>query len=571
MAGVPMPFTIKYGGFTFPVDTQTTAISARDVWDAAGRTIIYVVYSITLKCYIQSDTGTDAKMQIAKIQLHKPAQPFTYVNTGGSNLRINTTAQRDVVWGPKPQVLNMRQVGGGNCWEIEWNVQVAIAELSAPPPFNRPMEYAYALAYSIDKSGYSRRTYSGFIRIPQTRPNPDARGLTDHADRYLEDIIPIPIPGFRRQPIERQIDESKCKLTFTVVDEEMPPNIPPPFVVECTASHSLESTNLSLISWGGTLTATYEMVKGVNPKLALKYFGNLFKDRVLDAKANSKALSVIPRKFAMSEPEIYGRNKATFSLSYIYTLGLADIVSAAGLWRPATDSDYKKWAASMKLAGVGEPRGLARLTFVSADDSIWDLGVDEGKKPVTPGNERLLNPALDQAIKDLFPLPPPPEKSWIQYRNQIHVVPNDEVAVQTALPSTLKTIGNFLLNPLAAGAAAGQAVANRGGKTVVQKRAQTGFYILMKGTAIRAGYPIPEPRLLTVAGIPAIPANNKEWGDGFLAATVGNWGVPLVKASWQMRYVLTDVPQKPIAQPPNPMLEVGDVKGEVAAIQDFHG
>ena len=93
---------------------------------------------------------------------------------------------------------------------------------------------------------------------------------------------------------------------------------------------------------------------------------------------------------------------------------------------------------------------------------------------------------------------------------------------------------------------------------VVQKRAEPTMIVVMIGSAMRAGFEIPPPHLVTVGGVIVTPANTH--GCGFQSGVRGNWGgVTLIKASWRLRYVISGRPGR-VDVSPNPMISKGQVK-----------
>jgi len=200
--------------------------------------VIFKVYSITLKDTIGGLTGTiagytstittDAVIMDAIQRLTEPAGEFHYENKGLGNLVINLPGGgdvRDVVWGPKPQMLSYKPHGAGVGCDIVWKVDIALVTCD-DGIFDGlfPMEFCYTVQFSIDKSGYQTRTYSGFVRIPQTRLEQGDRLLQRTADKLREQINPQPITGYRRIPGEFTISEDKCRLNFTIRDEQIGPN-----------------------------------------------------------------------------------------------------------------------------------------------------------------------------------------------------------------------------------------------------------------------------------------------------------------------------------------------------------
>jgi hypothetical protein len=557
MPGVDSDLTTQYGDYQFSVMCETQGIQGTPVYDAAGRTIAYWVWSITIRDIIQNPDGVDDAVHAALDELTRPAKPFRYFDNGFKPLRVNVGGQKDVVWGPKPQLLSVKPKGGGNAVEIVWNVQVALPEFGVNPPFGRPLMFNYSLSTSVSRAGISRRTYTASLQIPLTRTNPNSREITDHADRFLEEINPPLVPGFRRGDRQRTLDEAKTKLTYTLVDEELPSsNVPPPGCVDATAEHSIETDSFANLSWTGNITASYELVKGLTKSVALSYFGLLVHDRLSEARKHADALQVIPTRFSVREGNLYGAPSVSFALSYRYTTTLQNLFQAHGLFRPVPGSDWRRWATSLEKSAFA-PRGIAGLKFEGAHDAIVDLGSPQEKLPL-PVVAAAPAGKLPGKLQDLFGLPAP-EKSWVLYENSLQITHADETSVLKKLPQAAINGAGAVVQPFAEAVKGYVApyVGPQGG-TVVQRRAEPTYIVIMTGKALRAGYQIPAPHLVTVGGATAVPQN--EPGYGFRSGVAGNWGgVPLIGAHWRLKYVLTGRPDQVSVQP-NPIVANGKAK-----------
>ena len=559
--------TVSYNGFTFN-ETTESQVEGRPVYDAAERTVVYVVYTFTIKATITtgpSTYDTGPTLEDIRRRLTTPGAQLTYSGKGFGGLSINVSTVKDVVWGPKPRLLRWKSVGSSAACEIEWACEVAIPECTAARYQFALMEVNFRLQFAIDQSGYTRRVYSGHLRIPQTRAAASARNLSDSADAYREQIVPALAPGFRRLSQDFTLDESKCRLDFSIIDEEMPPTVPPPGVVQVEANHEIQNQHNSFHQWVGTLSASYELARDVPRRQALDFFSALLRERVLQRAGAANV--VIPVAFRMSEPEIYGRQGASFSFSYLLTTTLANIVGASGLWTPVGTSNYSLWRTSLANRAL-HPRGNAQLRFQPSEDVIVDLCAGNVVTLSTGG--------LQPTLRTLGPLPlsfpkPTPAQSFLHYELRTVLEPEDQVVLHTALPQqqvTLKT-GSQLTATLStdlsqssgtsSGAARLQAdtdsyevsYTSTGPDEIVQLCKQPTLALTLEGKALRACFLIQPPTLTTVGGLPVTPANRE--GNGFRSWIIGNLGVPVVAAEWSLRYLLPGVPAGGIGVAPNPI------------------
>jgi hypothetical protein len=84
----------------------------------------------------------------------------------------------------------------------------------------------------------------------------------------------------------------------------------------------------------------------------------------------------------------------------------------------------------------------------------------------------------------------------------------------------------------------------------VQRMATSRYRFALKGHALRFGYKIPIPGLVTVCGVPAIP----DWPQRVISDSevTGNFsGVPLFFAQWELWYFINVPPKSTQLPPPN--------------------
>ena len=644
---------ITYNGVTFGAMTETTSFSARPVYDQAGRTVIYRLYSFTLKGNVfssipvtQTLTGTltngsstvtglsststldnqalvsgtgitdgttiskivsATELDLSLLATATGAQSLTFQNTtdedmfslrarllqNGGELRyerkgvgrilvnefggyagtiVDPSAEAsylDVLWGPKPQILQWRPRGSNGACEVVWSVEFAIADCPTTELGNRTdrwLEYNFRLNFNVDRSGYSRRSTTGFLRVAGwRRPEEEvtatgtgvgevsiSRKLPNTADYYRERITPSKLPGFRRETQDFTLDESKCRLDFSIVDQEMPPDIPPEGVIDATASFSVRQL-IGLTKWEATLSATYEMARGKPKELAWKHFRDLIADRQnakgqkLSVGTKNEAVEVWfhPIAFSMSEPNLYGRAVTSFSLTYIFITSFANLMKVSGMWRPVPGSNWNKWASSLD-DNLGS-RGNQRLRFTPDQEVIIDIcaqpvtteekasgGV---KKPSRPSSVTIPPfPGMGLGLPGLN-FPKPPEKaSWALWENNLDTESHEQLAQLKPLPETDKELHQV--------------------EAILQERASPTNVVIMHGFAARVGWPVDVPVLQFIGGIACEPADLP--GFGVRKWVASHWGQPLHCARWRRRYVLKKTPLKPIKGPINPQFGADD-------------
>lgn len=599
---LPDSGAVVYGAFQFPADTLTTELSVRPVWDRAQRTVIYNRIRIGLRCRL-TGRAIDANVREATRILSKPAYPLLYAGRG-YGFAVNVGGVRDVVWGPKPVELSVKPLGGGNAVELTWTVEACVPDAAVAKYQFAGMEFGFTVTYDVDGSGYTTREYEAYLVIPQTRRNALDRTLTDTADRYREDIYPPQVEGFRRIPGTTTVSLDKCRIDLRgCQDIQMPPNVPPPGVIEVTGSHTISNPKpVNMKEWTGTVEASYEIARNqraswVNAAVA---FWALVGDRVKHLIDRSVTLGpselraglpgetqepprvpcLVPLTFTMSEPEIYGKTVARFALAYRFTdIGLGELIGRSGLWTPVKGSNWREWAASVE--GILGSRGHAGLILDVGDDKIVDL-LQPGLPVTDLSNRRRRalerNPAA--VPPGVFP-EPTPEGSYLYYKNEVFFECDNGIAPVSTLPTELRSdqgdmfgggaavnlgdVGRMTVNGIYAallqvpGFGFYNPPARPGTKPKTggqaQRRAKQSGYLYLIGMAVRVRYGIPTPALTRWGDKPLTPANRPGMGEGVWAGAVGNVGYPVYRSAWRLRYWCEEIPAGvALPVPPNPTL-----------------
>ena len=385
MTNVPVVGILRYNGILFNSTTTTDEFRVTPVWDAAGRTVTHSRFFLTASMVIQT-AQNDRVPREAVARLTQPACELVYNGRGYGNFVINLPGgAKDCMWGPKPVSCTLKPYGAGKACKLTWSVEFAIPTCF-DGRYDGPMEFAYKTVVNIDKSGYSSRVYSGFLRIAQTRAVATDRTIRLSADEWRERINPPLLTDFRRIPGTFELSEDKCRLDFSIRDEQLGPNVPPNGVIEAEADHTFASTPGNPLSWTGTLTATYEVALDVSVANAVQAFGAMAQDRLKALKEVAAAqppfgraeLMPIPVSFTVADQKIYERTTVHMAMQYrVAGAKLDSILALGGLWNVMPGSNSKdawgEWVASIKDAL--SPRGYALLRFTPGEtgDSIVDL------------------------------------------------------------------------------------------------------------------------------------------------------------------------------------------------------
>lgn len=424
--GLTLSGVCSYNGFDFGPEVRTTGFEMLPVEDGSRRTVVYNQYTISVTAPISASSRTALQflLEDARKRLSKSGGVLIYTGREPGNFSINTNTIRDVNYGPKPGRLGIDLEGNGIAAMLRWSVTVCIPDCVFAKYQLAISEFNYEVTYDVNPSGYTIRNINGLLKIANNRMSPGDRFPRDSADRFrdrIDDIFPWEY-GFRRTPGRFTLSKDRSELTFALSDEEIQGAFLPEDCVSASASHELRNNApLNLLQYSGQIDATYELKKYAFPESATKAFEALVKDRLEHHRKELKGLSkaVIPLNYRISEPEIYGARKLSFSFSYQFTIGaVKDILPVSGLWRPVPNSDWIKWAQSVK--GILGVRGAANLTFSTNEDRITDLcDIDQLRTTPTASRDK----EREVELKGLpFPVDKPKkDESWLKYETWFEI------------------------------------------------------------------------------------------------------------------------------------------------------
>lgn len=548
MSLIAAPQTLTYNGITLNV-TQVVSVSCRNVYDAAERTVTHVVVSLRVKAVVAAGAAQNATLAAYRVALERPGAALTYTGMSFGGLTINAT---DLIWGPRPRVLLWRPKGD-QAAEIEWHADVAMLHCANAPFRGQVMEAVYSLSVSVDKAGYTTRVHRGLIRIPMTRLAVNNINVPDTADAYFEDWVPAK-PDNCERAITRDLDESKCKLVFTVTDTERRGNPLPFGMVEATGSHTLVAETRGVFKvWSGTLSMQCEMERGRPRTEAWEGWKRLMADRL--GAARREASTVFLTGMTIGEPELFGPAAASFSVSYRITAPVGgrrrNFFPFGQLWRPVPGTNWAQWSASLRN-GAHHPRGHAGYRHRAADDVIVDLCLGDrntlGARPAWQvDNPRLQGRVRDtwEDIRRLLSIPenPDPAATWLEYHCEITVEPTDHTVVHVPL-ATKRLTDSTLRTPAARETFPheGPGFTLKSQETpppIVQHRASSSYYVTLEGYALRWHYEVPRPELRPVEDATVAECNHEALGHHWRHWLHGHTTHNIFAATWRLRWFVT--------------------------------
>ncbi len=539
--------TLSYNGYTFD-GSSNVSVRVEFVMDEAQRTVLYHRHSIHVKTFVQSDNSTDATLEAIRAALGHQGQYLVFVNKGfGDDLIVNAPGGyglRDVKWGPKPKVLAWNPVGSANACEVEWEVEVCVpkCETNNSGRSLGVMAMNYGVSISVDNRGLSTRQITGHLEIAQTR---NGYNIPDSADAYRGLISPPQPEGFGRSS-DWRFSLDKSKVEFTISDAQIPSRNPyPALVTHINGSHRCSWSRGAQYKMmvRNTISMDIEAAMGAPPMLAYNLFGQFVRQRLNLAKQNRAQFWLDE---VTVEEDIFGLS-SRFGCSYrtLITPSMAlnngidpslFAFEKLGMWYPVGTS-WSLWRNS--LSHVFDNRGLAGLAVPAANDVIIDL-CNVGL--TVPWNGTL-NPAV-QPVRigtGVFKNEKPqPNQSYLKYNITFKSYADSPTVRQSPMQASESdsASGNMLdtyglqFPPRATGSSLPLV------PDTIQRSGPVRYGFGMSGSAIRAGYPIPRPKVTSVGG--QVPV---ERSAEYHCEDMGSsFGVPVYGAAWQVDYELPSPP-----------------------------
>lgn len=534
---------LSYNGISFD-GTANVTVSTEFIEDEAERTILYHQITLEVRTVFASDATTNLTMLDVRRKLGEQGRTLIFINQGfGSDLIVNRAGGaglRDVKWGPKPRILSWEPIGSSQACEIEWEVTtcVPVCDVDGSPRVRGIMSINYQLDFSHDNRGYTTRTITGHLIVAQTR---NGRAIPDVADNYWN-ALPATLPGFHREK-SRSLSFDKSRLDFTIVDTEIPsPNAFPKGVVNITARHRVSwARRGGMAGWlRNVISVDMEVAADFSPSVMYSIFLAILRRRIAIAQAAPGTLGphVLIEDISIDE-DLFGRD-ASFTVSYRVTSKLSTILQSTGLWTPI-GTDWTTWRLSMKESH--SPLGHSGQKALASNDAIIDLCGGNTTIPWALPNVSLNQPQGRVSTQRVRNQKPSPANSFLGYDSKIETRRRRPVSRQSTLQVPDTDPSQF--NPIEPrGIVYPQAT---GTPDVIQQGGQSRYEATLKGAAIRAGYEIPRPKLLTVGTATATEVDGM-----FSQSLIANWlGVPIYAAKWSINYDLNQSPGN-VALLPNP-------------------
>jgi hypothetical protein len=528
--------------------------------------------------------------------------------------------QKDVRMGPIPGPLRIKPLGGAPLGNIavffEWSVKTYLAECTNATVFPGGGVFAqfwYTVNCSIDMAGYSTITYTGGYEIPMS-VQPGGYSILATADANWGSVLPTPMAGYSRTT-QRTLSADRRRIDYTTVETQMPGQPLPRNIVKCQMHQRIHNEKpMVFVSFACTISGEVTCSAAIQGTKAAAWaeIYDIIAQRII--KTRNSLVSPFPPEWtppagfggfcvvlitALDINDSIFSDEFSFSLSYrLLGSSLADIVAASGMWL-SVGTDWPAWQTSMsRIQSAG---GLATWKYDLTQDTILDLCnlnradaqgdaqvtlVDDDQEDEDPIVEALVdansaaalmsNPVLaavtdegtveftgpdgsGSPIQELLD----PITSWIGWECDLEYVEDGNLVRHVPLAGTVQydpppvdSLGPAIIvaadeSPLDVGI-------TNSVPDVIQQVSHPTCHVRITGQAMRLGFTINAPNLVTYGGVALGPPSERVLVPKIVMNAAG---VPVHSLAWRITYLLPTPPTS-FPLPANPWLGMDGGTGE---------
>lgn len=553
-------------------------MSGSVVKDDSRRTTKWVEWMLEVQCRASwvSSINPHSTSDIVNLRqaLTKQGGQLRYAgrgfdNTAAHSFTVNVPGGAyDANYGPVPEVLDYKPLGGGNAALIVWRVRFAIPECAGAKYFgpNAIAAFNYEETWIIEQ-GYTTIEYRGYIEIPLTRVT-GQRIVLERAD-YYRDFLNAgpPALGFERVSPQRFHESAdRRRLDFSWTDREMPAPLPDDCMA-CDCHQTLHSdmfgSGSGFALWQGTIRAAIILNPLLPKAFALDKFllivqSRLGFDQIGVFKGIDPTTGTTVRALLTSvdvDDDVFGRG-SEFSIAYtIFGCTIETALGFSGMWQPIKGTSFQSWRTSVQVpmsvrgaAGVRQQLGGADA-IIDLCLTRTDIGIHEIDLVEVPSERQELG--THQSLDDL----------WLTYVNAVYIKCENGVCLHKALNNDVqvRVVGfNAAGEPDQPGAnsSIGQVTIIDKFPDRIQQRSTPNAVVVMEGYAMRLGMRIPVPYLESVGGVPCREILRQAGPE----LVIGNLaGIPIYWNMWYIEYALQEPPKEAVLISANPVYRMPSV------------
>lgn len=502
--------TIHYNGVQFGGSEATYtstppqfSLRGSPEYDQSGRAIALVKYTLSLTCifYSTTESGQATLMNSLRSRLNQVARELKIDGLGTGFGEISY----DLKSGPKPGELVMNTIGPIAC-EVHWSIEFCTKPCSTviTAPANTFLAFNFDTIWMNDYEGISTRTIQGYVEIPHNQNKLTPKIVHHVAEETRGNIIVVCPAGFRRAQNSWHESMDKAKLTFTIVDEQLPGDVFPP---GCT----LADGEVSFSSGGGPgfaqSSVTMSMMLKTSPMVARNLAYQIFltaalakQSQMQQAIQNSQG-TVIPRSINIRNRKYDGARITDCSITWEQTGSLGAMLAAAGIWTPLTENSlqaYNLWKASIDV--LWDNRGTSGIRSSAEEAVIIDFC--DPVQSVTIGNTPSNFEYIVNSNLPAFTCPQiPPDGGWVVHDMEIKVLQKSDNSWHKQAASYIPSIGS--INSGMGFPTAGQ-TQSPSEQDVVEYHGYPSTYIGLRFRGLRYQHKPQVPQIKSVGGLPVV-------------------------------------------------------------------
>lgn len=432
---------VQFGGADSEYGSTPPQYSFRGefVYDDSRRTVKYTRYTMNVRCVFLENT--QALMEASMLQVQTLlAEPAKLLTIRGLGTAFNTI-DYDLDGGPRPLDITctpLSQIG----FEVSWTVEFAVKRCGLGSISRSEMAF---LAFNFDTSwqndfeGLPTRTISGHVEIAHRRSGKGTKTYKHVVDEVRDSITIIVPIGYRRVTNVWRENQAKTRLDFMVVDEAQPGDYLPEGCTRADGEFTFES-GTGAPGGGGFAQATATLTMSVRtaPDQPRSLAGNIFlqaaitKQVAMQSAMANRVGTVLPARLRVSAGKYDRARESNFSMSWILTKCLNDMMKAAGIWEPIVvptqGNNYASWRAS--VAHLWNNRGWIAeggQALRSNPNEAVIIDLCDNVRDMVIGDSPSAAPVTKEKFAYTFKCPTiPPDGGWIHHEIEVRILREDE-------------------------------------------------------------------------------------------------------------------------------------------------
>lgn len=526
---------VSYNGYTFDGAFRAT-LNGRDVYDQAGRVVMYTEYTLDVHAVIADAAGSDVEMATIHAQLTHSGQELRIEAKGfGNPVRAGGGFKRDVMFGPMPQVISWEPIGTSLACRVHWQCVFHLKECGQSVSNVRgALAVNYTIDVDIDEFGNTTRTIAGHILFVNNRIG---RAITETPESFLRAVNAVVPLGFKRRS-RHHYNEAKNRVDFQLIDTEIAThhNAFPIGMSDASVRHRVSWGRQSGWKLRNSLSIRLTPRADVSQITCWLIALTMFEKRIAKQRAalhDGVPAAVLLQSFSIEE-DGFGR-PVSLDFEWVHIHCLKKFIEDTGLFTPLVDNNWDQWRTSM-IQWSHNVRGNAKWQMKTSDDVVVDLCQGYQQQYIDINGDVASYPITTVTPKNFKNQKPDPKQSYVEYSQSIVPISQRPTIQQEILQTPDSGTGelDMLLTNLP------DMGDQQGEKTIIQQSGRARHTVALVGKALRAGYPPPKPKIDSINGQVAV-----EVGGAFVSSLAYNLlGVPVYAARWAIQYAFGNSPGK---------------------------